>query len=70
MSIEDDLKNDKIILMSHEQIAACPFLIMTPEHYNPDGSCKCSDREHAIMVEWGYHWDEQTQRWLGEEDEL
>lgn len=37
-------------------IARCPFAIMVPAHYRPDGSCKCDDpAEQAMMIkEWGY----------------
>jgi hypothetical protein len=37
-------------------IMACPHLIMVPEHYWPDSSCKCDDPdEQARMIaEWGY----------------
>lgn len=34
----------------------CPFAIMVPEHYRPDGSCKCNDPEHRAMMiqDWEY----------------
>lgn len=37
-------------------IAACPHVIMVPEHYRTDASCKCDDpREQAMMIrKWGY----------------
>lgn len=62
------LKHGRIMRMSHEQIRKCPFLIMTPEHYRDDGSCRCNEREHAVMVEWGYTWDDKLQHWMGDDD--
>ena len=34
----------------------CPYLIMVPEHWRDDGTCKCDDPEHQAMMirEWGY----------------
>lgn len=48
------LSNTREIAQS--DIMRCPFLIMVPEHYREDGSCKCDDPdERAMMIrEWGY----------------
>ncbi len=37
-------------------IAGCPYCILVPEHYGPDGTCKCDDpEEQARMIrDWGY----------------
>ena len=37
-------------------IASCPHVIMVPEHYRQDGSCKCDDpAEQDMMIrDWGY----------------
>jgi hypothetical protein len=45
-----------VYLMNQSDIKACPHFIMTPEHYRPDGSCKCDDSEHQefMIAEWGY----------------
>lgn len=42
--------------MQQANIKRCPFSIFTPEHYNADGSCKCSDPEHRKFMkrEWEY----------------
>ena len=40
--------------LSKSQIRDCPFLIMVPEHYEPDGRCRCKDPAHIEMQEWGY----------------
>ncbi len=39
-----------------EDIVACPHVIMVPEHYRDNGSCKCNDpEERAMMIrEWEY----------------
>jgi hypothetical protein len=33
----------------------CPHFIMVPEHYTPEG-CRCTDKAHVEMREWGYRW--------------
>lgn len=63
MSIEDELKRGKRTIMDQDVILRCPFLIIVPDHYRADGSCKCNEREYAIMEEWGYKWDDETKRW-------
>ena len=52
------LTNQRTIKQS--SIQACPFVIMVPEHYREDGSCKCDDPEHRKMMiaEWGYTEDD------------
>lgn len=42
--------------MKQSDMLKCPFAIMVPEHYNSDGSCKCSDPDHRAMMiaEWEY----------------
>jgi hypothetical protein len=41
----------------------CPHLILVPEHYRDDNTCKCDDPNERVMAEWGYKWDAQTKRW-------
>ena len=55
--------------LSYAQIKACPHLILMPEHYNADGTCKCKERENKIMAEWGYVWDTDKQVWDAPPDE-
>jgi hypothetical protein len=45
------------------EIRRCPWLIIAPEHYRLDGSCRCDDSEHWEMEGWGYAWDAATRRW-------
>lgn len=47
-------------------VRACPWLIMVPEHYREDGSCRCDDPDHVEMVEAGYEWD--GSRWRAREE--
>ena len=44
--------------ISQSAVRACPHLIMVPEHYRDDGSCRCSDPEHEAMKGWGYRWED------------
>lgn len=58
----DNLKTAPLVRMKHSDIRKCPFAIIMPEHYRPDGSCKCDDPEHRanVMLKperqggWGY----------------
>ena len=34
----------------------CPHYIIASEHYRNDGTCRCNDRSHTAMREWGYKW--------------
>jgi hypothetical protein len=67
MSDEERLRSGKVRMLSRAQIAACPYAIFAPEHYSADGTCKCTDGEHKVMLEWGYKWD--GKRWLAEDEE-
>lgn len=49
--------------ISQADLMACPHFILTPEHYREDGRCRCDDPAHSVMVEWGYTWNEQEERW-------
>lgn len=44
---------------------ACPWLIMIPEHYREDGTCRCDDPEHTELEDWGYFWNDEKERWDG-----
>lgn len=45
-----------IIQLKHSDILKCKFVIMVPEHYRKDGSCRCDEPEHRKMMiaEWDY----------------
>jgi hypothetical protein len=47
--------------IKQSDLLACPFVILVPSHYRADGSCRCDDRFHAEMKEWGYRWN--GKRW-------
>lgn len=36
---------------------ACPHVILVPEHYRADNSCRCNDSTHKEMLAWGYVWE-------------
>ena len=50
----EGLVNVRIIKQA--DIAECPHLIMVPNHYRDNGTCKCDDpTEQAMMIrDWGY----------------
>ncbi len=52
----EDGKLTNVRLIKQSDIGKCPFLIMVPEHYREDGTCKCNDPEHREMMKkrWGY----------------
>jgi len=50
--------------ISKSTIQKCPHLILLPEHYRDDDTCRCDDYEHKEMHEWGYQWDEEQKRWV------
>lgn len=52
----------RVIALS--DLKACPYFILTPEHYRDDGSCLCNDPEATVMFEWGYTWDDEIGRWV------
>lgn len=43
-------------LIKQTDIQRCPFVIMVPEHYREDGSCKCNDpaERERMKLEWEY----------------
>jgi hypothetical protein len=51
---DGSLTNEREI--AHAAIQACPFTILTPDHYRADGSCQCDDPDHRakMIAEWGY----------------
>lgn len=42
--------------MKQDTLKSCPHVIFHPEHYRPDGSCKCNDptEQERMIKEWGY----------------
>lgn len=57
MTPEESLKHAPITYMRQSDMLKCPFAIMMLEHYNGDGTCKCTDKTHrdTVMIpQWGY----------------
>jgi hypothetical protein len=50
----DDQGHVQYIMQS--DMFKCPFAIMVPEHYRPDGSCKCNDpaERQRMIDDWEY----------------
>lgn len=51
-------------ILSQEAIGRCPHLIMMPEHYREDQTCRCNDPGAAIMADWGYRWSKLVGCWM------
>ena len=51
----------KVRSLSQAAIGKCPHFIFMPHHYRDDESCRCDDKEHKEMKEWGYKWKDK--RW-------
>jgi hypothetical protein len=54
----------RTFVMQHSMIRACPHLIMVPQHYRADGTCRCDDPTHTEMAEWEYTWN--GVQWVGD----
>ena len=49
--------------INQSDLTKCPHYILMPEHYRQDGSCRCNDKTHTEMREWGYRWNNKINRW-------
>ena len=58
-----DGEESDVRYLDTSNIRQCPHVIIDPEHYREDGSCKCNDKNEVCMAEWGYVWDEKLGRW-------
>jgi hypothetical protein len=69
--VEKSMTEDELARVLREgnfvtlDIGKCPRLIIAPEHYRPDGTCRCNDPDDPHMAEWGYIWDRETKQWVG-----
>lgn len=63
------LKSCKVVTLSQSDLLKCPHCILMPQHYFPDGTCRCKDREHKEMEEWGYEWSESERYWAAPPEE-
>lgn len=59
------LVESNIRTINKSDIAKCPHFILMPDHYRPDGTCKCNDPNDKDMEEWGYRWDPERKIWGG-----
>lgn len=57
------LQTAKVTRISGAMVQGCPHAIMMPEHYREDGTCRCDDKDHKVMAEWGYRWNGSA--WVG-----
>ena len=55
-----DGKVTHVRTLTRGQIDKCRFVILVPEHYRDDGTCKCDDAEHRahMIAEWDYTLDD------------
>jgi hypothetical protein len=60
------LRDAKIRELRVTDIQACPHVILVPEHYREDGSCRCNDPTMVSMKNWGYKWNSETNMWESE----
>lgn len=63
-TLHPDGTETNVRIIKQSDMLACPHCIMVPEHYRPDGSCKCNDPNETVMKEWGYKWSKKKGRWL------
>lgn len=54
--VDASINGTYAVRIPQSMIRECPFVILNPEHYRADGSCKCDDAaERTFMrLEWGY----------------
>jgi hypothetical protein len=60
----------KVRMLKTADMLKCPHVIIMPEHYREDGSCKCNDPDNTVMVEWGYVWDDAAKQWVSPPETL
>ena len=53
--------------IDQKDIQKCPHVILMAEHYRNDGSCRCNDKTHVVMLQWGYVWDDG--QWINKEED-
>ena len=50
-------------LIPREAILSCPHVILSPDHYRYDNTCRCDDPAHVEMLGYGYVWNELQKKW-------
>lgn len=61
--LRQDGKVENLRVIHRADIARCPYLILDPDHYRVDGTCRCDDPNASVMAEWGYVWNLRAGRW-------
>ena len=46
-----------VTVIKQSDLLKCPHVIFDARTLSQDGSCRCNDPEHIVMIEWGYSWD-------------
>ena len=62
-SLDGDGRRVEARILPLSALRACPQFIISPEHYDADGRCRCTDERHTRMIEWGYRWSDTSGRW-------
>lgn len=57
----NESKKSKIL---HINPSVCSHRILKPEHYRPNGTCRCDDPNHIQMEDWGYEWEDDEKLWI------
>jgi hypothetical protein len=57
------LVESNVRVLNQSDMVRCPHVIMMPDHYREDGTCKCNDPNEKVMREWGYRWDKKAKVW-------
>ena len=61
--VDSSIGGSYSVTMQQSMLQSCPHFIISPDHYNADGSCKCNDPHDANMKEWGYEWNDREKVW-------
>ena len=68
-TLDPDGHYEEVGEVSQDDMKKCPHFIMLWEHYRADGTCKCNDPDHTVMLAWGYVWDVPTEQWVAPLDD-
>lgn len=60
MEINPDGTTTVVRTIPQEAFLKCPHVIIHPDHYREDNTCRCDDEAHTLMREWGYVWAGQS----------
>ena len=60
----EELRTSTVRVIRQSDLLACPHVILMPDHYRLNGSCRCDDVTHSDMAEGGYVWHRGLSRWV------